>query len=147
VFCAIWQGFNAGTSRVNPLTGEALFSHSIIGHYSVAEMWRHAQGENLGISEVWGLSGFAPDFVGIPENANQIEHMSISTVLQLVLDEPIAALDGIEQEKVITGDANQREASADMALNNAIHRIMVASFNHDGLAAVEQLRCTLKSDC
>lgn len=45
--------------------------------------------------------------------------MSVSTVLHLVLDEPVAVLDGIEDEKVIAGDADPLEANADMALNNA----------------------------
>jgi hypothetical protein len=78
--------------------------------------------------------------------------MSISMVLQMVLGEPVAVLDAIEEEKVVTGQADAAEANADMALNNAIHNEFAPSFAEDGLLAVEQLRCFLKgmeqaSDC
>jgi hypothetical protein len=100
----------------------------------------------MGNAQVWGVSGFAPRFVGIPENNNQVEHMSISMVLQIVLDEPVVVLDGIEEEKVLLGQAHSEEAQANMALNNAIHNEFAPFIAQDGLTAVEHLRCVLKSN-
>lgn len=140
----VWQSLIAGTSRTNPLTGEALFSHGIFGHNSIPEMWRHAQGENISVSEVWGLSGFAPQFVGTPRNANQIEHMSISAYLQFVMDEPLTVLNGIEQEKLVRGHADAAEAHADMALNRAIADEFAPFYATQPEQAVERLRAFLK---
>jgi hypothetical protein len=143
----IWQSLIAGTSRINPLTGEALFSHGIFGHNSVPEIWRHAQDEGGSVSEIWGLTGFDDEFVGTPRNANQIEHMSISAYLQMVLDEPLTVLNAIEEEKVLLGKADEAEANADMALNRAIHEEFAPIYTSDGGQAVEQLRCFLKDGC
>ena len=72
--------------------------------------------------------------------------MSISMVLQIVLGEPVQVLDGIEEEKVLTGHADSGEANADMALNNAIHKEFAPNFAEDWETAVEHLRCVLKSE-
>ena len=142
----VWQSLVAGSTRSNPLTGEPLFSHSIFARDNVATMYQYDLDQAMSVSEVWGVSGFAPRFVGIPKNANQVEHMSISMVLQMVLDEPLVVLDGIEEEKVLLGHADEAEAQADMALNNAIHREFVPVFVSDWHQAVEPLRCILRSE-
>jgi len=69
-----------------------------------------------------------------------------SIVLQIALNEPVAVLDGIEEEGVLAGHAHQAEARADMALNNAIHRHFVPVFAGDWNRAVEQLRRVLKDE-
>ena len=76
----------------------------------------------------------------------------LGMVLQVVLQEPLTVLDAIEEEKVVTGQADSAEANADMALNNAIHNEFAPSFSENGVLAVEQLRCCLEgmeqtSDC
>ena len=95
---------------------------------------------------MWGVTGFAPRYVGIPQNNNQVEHMSISMILQMVNGEPVLILDGIEEEKVLLGPAQSQEANADMALNNAIHKEFAPYFAEDLGKAVENLRSVLKSD-
>ncbi len=143
----VWQSLIAGTSRINPLTGEALFSHGDFGRNSVAEMWRYRLKKHLGISEIWGVTGFDWQFVGTPENANQVEHMSITSFLQLVLDEPITALNAIEEKKVLLNGADPKEAAADMALNQAVHDYLLSNYIHDLPGGVTKLRCVLKDEC
>lgn len=143
----VWQSLVAGSTRTNPLTNEPMFSHSIFARNNIGTMYQFELDQQMGIAEIWGVSGFAPQFVGTPVNNNQVEHMSISTILQMVLDEPVAVLDGIEEEKVLLGGASSEEANADMALNNAIHKEFVPFFTQDRLGTVERLRCTLKDDC
>jgi len=140
----VWQSLIAGTSRINPLTGEALFSHGDFGRNSVAEMWRYRLKKHLGISEIWGVTGFDWQFVGTPENANQVEHMSITSFLQLVLDEPVTALNAIEDKKVLLNGADPKEANADKALNQAVHDYLQPNYIYDLPGAVAQLRSVLK---
>ena len=141
----VWQSLVAGSTRINPLTNEPMFSHSIFARDNVGTMYQYELDQEMGIAEVWGVSGFAPHFVGIPENNNQVEHMSISMILQIVLDESVVVLDGIEEEKTLLGHAAEEEAQADMALNNAIHTNFAQNIAEEGQSAVEQLRCILKS--
>ena len=148
----VWQSLVAGSTRINPLTDKPMFSHSIFARDNVGTMYQYDLGEAMSIADVWGVTGFAPQFVGTPENNNQVEHMSISMVLQMVLEEPVTILAAIEEEKVAARQADAAEANADMALNSAIHNEFAPSFSENGLLAVEQLRCFLKgmeqaSDC
>jgi len=148
----VWQSLVAGSTRINPLTNKPMFSHSIFARDNVGTMYQYDLGEAMSIADVWGVTGFAPQFVGTPENNNQVEHMSISMVLQMVLEEPVTILAAIEEEKVVAGQADAAEANADMALNSAIHNEFASSFAENGLQAVEHLRCFLNemeqaSDC
>ncbi len=140
----IWQSLVAGSTRINPLTHKPLFSHSIFARNNVGTIYQYDQGRKMSISKVWGVSGFAPRFVGIPENGNQVEHMSISMVLQMVMHEPVFVLDAIEEEKLLLGHARSEEAQADKALNNAVHKEFAPSFADNRLQAVERLRLVLK---
>lgn len=140
----IWQSLVAGSTRINPLTQRPMFSHSIFSRDNVGTMYQYDLGKRMSTSEVWGVSGFAPRFVGIPVNGNQIEHMSISIILQLVMKEPVLILDGIEEEKLLLGQARSEEGYADMALNNAIHNEFAPYFDGNRLEAVERLRLYLK---
>ena len=140
----VWQSLVAGSTRINPLTDKPMFSHSIFARDNVGTIYQYDLGEAMSIADVWGVTGFAPQFVGIPENNNQVEHMSISMVLQMVLGEPVLVLDAIEEEKVLARQADEAEANTDMALNNAIHTEFAPSFAENGLQAVEHLRCFLK---
>ncbi len=142
----VWQSLVAGSTRINPLTNEPMFSHSIFARDNVGTMYQYELDQEMGIAEVWGVTGFAPQFVGIPENNNQVEHMSISMILQIVLDESVVILDGIEEEKTLLGHASHEEANADMALNNAIHNGFAPHIATEGKTAVERLRCVLKSN-
>lgn len=136
----VWQSLVAGSTRINPLTNEPMFSHSIYARNNIGTMYQYEIGEEMGISEVWGVSGFHPRFVGIAENNNQIEHMSISTILQVVMDESLSVLNAIEEEKVLAGQADSAEAAADMALNQAIHDEFAPLYAQDSQAAAGALR-------
>ncbi len=140
----IWQSVIVGSSRINPITGKPLFSHSIYSRTNVDTMYQYAQAQAMSTGKVWGVSGFAPQFVGIPHNDNQIEHMSISMVVQLVLHEPLVILDGIEEEKILSGKSQKEESQADMALNKAIHMEFLPYFAKNRSGAVENLRRVLK---
>lgn len=140
----IWQSLVAGSTRINPLTHKPLFSHSIFARNNVGTIYQYDQSRKMSISKVWGVSGFAPRFVGIPENGNQVEHMSISMVLQMVMHEPVSVLDAIEEEKLLLGHARSEEAQADKSLNNAIHKEFTPYFANNRLEAVERLRFVLK---
>jgi hypothetical protein len=72
--------------------------------------------------------------------------MSISIILQMVLGIPTTVLNGIEDEKMLAGKANQAEANADKALNNAIRQEFKPFFARDGETAVEHFRRVLKTD-
>jgi hypothetical protein len=140
----IWQSIVTGTSRINPLSGKPMFSHSIFARNNVDTMYQYTQEKPMSTGKVWGVSGFAPRFVGIPHNDNQIEHMSISMVIQVLLHEPLAILDGIEEEKILTGKSPPEESHADMTLNKAIHKEFLPYFPKNRLGAVENLRRKLK---
>ena len=140
----IWQSLVAGSTRISPLTQKPLFSHSIFARNNVGTMYQYNQGKAMSTGKVWGVSGFALRFVGIPKNNNQIEHMSISMIVQMVMHEPLFVLDGIEEEKLLLGHASSEEAYADMALNNAIHKEFAPYFAENRLRAVERLRLELK---
>ncbi len=140
----IWQNVITGTSRINPLTGKPLFFHSIFSRDNVDTMYQYDQGKEMSTGKVWGVSGFAPRFVGTPHNNNQIEHMSISMVVQLVLHEPLAILDAIEEEKLLSGQSREEESHADMALNKAIHKEFLPYFSKNRSGAVDNIRRVLK---
>ena len=142
----VWQSLVAGSTRTNPLTKQPLFSHSLYARNNIGTMYQHELGRVMGIAEVWGVTGFDPHFVGIAANNNQIEHLSISTLLQMVLNEPLVALNAIEQEKRLKGEATAAEAAADTALNQAIHDVLAPLYIQDSRAAVKQLRCFLKTN-
>ena len=140
----IWQSLVAGTSRINPLTQKPMFSHSIFSRMNVNTMHQYDQSIKMSIGKVWGVSGFADQFVGIDENNNQIEHMSISMILQIVMHEPVLILNGIEEEKILLEHSAKEMGNADMALNNAINIEFKPYFSDNRLMAVERLRTFLK---
>lgn len=139
----IWQSIVAGSTRKNPLTKKPLFSHSIFARNNVGTMHQYDIGKKMSIGSIWGVSGFADHFVGTEKNNNQIEHMSISIVLQLVMNEPVIILDAIEEAKLLIGHADAKETHADIALNNAIHKEFKPHFSENRLQAVELLRAAL----
>lgn len=84
-----WQTLVAGSTRLNDITHKPVLSHGFIARYNVSTIHQYALGSAMSISESLGVSGFADRFVGVASNANQIEHLSISIVLQAVLREPL----------------------------------------------------------
>jgi hypothetical protein len=139
----VWQQVMFSTSRNNPLTGERLITHDVFNHFNVTDMWRYRVGESLGIGEIWGVSGFAPRFVGDPKNDNQVEHTTISMTLQLVLGEPLIALNLIEDRDLLTGHESTTHAAADIAINTVVGDEFEPRFAVDFRAGIEYLRCAL----
>lgn len=139
-----WQNIVAGTTRRNPLTKKPVFSHGFLERFNVVTLYEHHIGSSVGVSRAWGLAGFDDRYVGTPKNANQVEHMSISLLLQALFKQPVVMLNGVERAKLSAGSADEAETNADMALNTAIHEVFVPAFRKDLLGATEQLRARLK---
>ena len=116
---------------------------------NVVEMWRHHTDRQVTHPEAWGLSGFAEQFVGDAEkNVNQVEHLAISTFIQVVLKEPELVLSLQEDKELLSGHSSGRAmALADKAINNAVATQFVPWFADDPRGTVEHLRCFLKDVC
>lgn len=115
-----WQTLVAGTTRRIPGLGRPAFEHGFVGRFSVKTIYQYDVQTAMSIGDVWGISGFQVRFVGPPENNNQIEHLTISALLQAVAGTPVAILDALELEKAAAGQSSRGEARADINLNNAI---------------------------
>lgn len=142
----LWQDVVAGSTRRNPLTRQKIFDHGFARRFHVGTIWQYETGKAQSDPAIWGVSGFAPEFVGPPENNNQIEHMSISMVVQGLLREPLLVLDAFEEFEKLTGSASAEEANADEALNAAIREIFVPAYEADLEAAIAALRTRLRAD-
>jgi hypothetical protein len=59
------------------------------------------------------------------------------------LHEPLTVLNGIEEEKLISGYPPKAESYADMALDNVIHKEFFPYFAKNRLGAIENLRHSL----
>lgn len=140
-----WQTLVAGSTRKNPLTRQPVYSHGFVSRFNVSTMYQYYMNKGMGLSEAWGVTGFAKQFVGPKRNSNQIEHMSISIMLQAVLGEPLIILNGLEREKQLTGQAPADEAKADMMLNSTIREVFLPSYAAELDEAVAILRERLTS--
>ncbi|MFD0858594.1 hypothetical protein [Roseovarius aquimarinus] len=121
----IWQALLSGTTRHNPITHRPLWSHGYVGHFSVPHIHQYATGEGLTPSQVWGTEGFAAHVVGPASNANQVEHMGISALLQGVVHVPGAVLSAVEAVEVMVDGEDPDAAAADRALNQAIREALL----------------------
>lgn len=136
----LWQDVVSGSSRRNPLTRQKIFDHGFASRFHVGTIWQYETGAAQSGSDIWGVSGFAPEFVGPPENNNQIEHLSISMVVQGLLREPLLVLDAFEEMEWFIGSASAAETAADEALNRAIREIFIPGFERSLPEAIEALR-------
>jgi hypothetical protein len=134
----LWQQLLTGSTRRLPVIGLEIIPHGVWGRFNVATIWRYA---SVGSDAAWGVSGFHSDYVGPATNANQIEHMAISAVTQLMYHVPVAALSAVEyvQWRLQRG-VEEGEARADIALNHAIARDLLPYFSVDNpMRGVERL--------
>jgi hypothetical protein len=145
----IWQGLVVGTTRFNPVTDAQMVQETLSSRMNVVEMWRHHTGQQVTHPEAWGLSGFAEQFVGdYDRNVNQVEHLAISTFIQVVLKEPELVLSLQEDKELLEGHSSGRAmALADKAINNAVATQFAPYFAADPRGTVEHLRCLLKDAC
>ncbi len=140
----IWQALLSGTSRYNPLTHRPLWSHGYIGHFSVPHIHQYATGEGLTASQVWGVDGFNPAFVGPPTNSNQVEHLGISALLQGVAHVPGAVLAATEAFEVFVDHDDPAAARADRALNDVVRTVLLPRMEEDPNALVSALTKALQ---
>ncbi|QIE40876.1 hypothetical protein G5B39_02215 [Rhodobacteraceae bacterium SC52] len=139
----IWQALLSGTSRNNPLTHRPLFSHGFVGHFSVPHIHQYATGEGLTPSQVWGVEGFDPTFVGPPTNDNHVEHMGLSALLQGVANVPGAVLYAVEALEIAVDHEDASAAAADRALNRAVRDVLLPNMGKDPRELMRALLATL----
>ncbi len=139
-----WQTVVAGTTRRLPGLAQPVFEHGFVGRFSVKTIYQYDVQTAMSVGEVWGTSGFKDRFVGPVENNNQIEHLTISALLQVVARTPVSVLDALEREKATVGASSSGEAKADIALNNAIHRYFLPGVYDSFDTAVGKLKTVLE---
>lgn len=139
----IWQALLTGTTRHNPLTHRPLWSHGYVGHFSVPHIHQYAVGKGMTPAQVWGVEGFDPKFVGPPSNANQVEHLGISALLQGVARVPGSLLSAVEAFEVVVDHENAAAAEADRALNRAVREVLVPRSEAPAEDLVTALRTAL----
>lgn len=142
----LWQNIIVGSSRGSLLPSHTIFDHGFVRRFHVGTIWQYEVGEAQNNSDIWGVTGFADQFVGPLQNSNQIEHLSISMVVQGVLREPVIVLDAYENYESLLGAASPEEARADKSLNMAIAEVFLPLFEQDLPEAVNELRVHLKAD-
>ena len=144
---ALWQQLVTGATRRMPLVGWEVLPSGMWTRYNVAKMWQYHVGHAVSASETWGVSGFHPDYVGRPQNNNQIEHMAISAFLQMIWHVPVVALNLVEYGQWLTPPGvPYAEAQADIRLNQALARHFVRQFMVECPAyACQQLQLVLAS--
>lgn len=137
-----WQQIIVGSSRRNPITHLPIFNHGFTRRFHVGTIWQYETGVEESNSAIWGVTGFAPEYVGPPENNNQVEHMSISMTVQGILREPALVLEAFEKFESLLGSASkaEAEAEADNALNAAVKDSFVSRFQEDLPGAIASLR-------
>ncbi|MBD3662614.1 hypothetical protein [Sulfitobacter aestuariivivens] len=139
-----WQTLVAGTTRRIPGLGRPIFDHGFVGRFSVKTIYQYDVKTPMSVGEVWGTSGFKERFVGPAENNNQVEHLTISALLQAVAGTPAAVLNAVELEKAASAQASPGEARADMRLNNAIRQFFVPTVFDDLGIASRNLKAALQ---
>ncbi len=116
----LWQQVLTGANRAVPVLGE-FYTHGIWEHFNVVEMQRYALGRDLDPNAAWGITGFAPAFIGHPRNNNQVEHMAISAISSTILRVPLLALNLFEIASWMPlRRAPYGEMRGDINLNNAV---------------------------
>jgi hypothetical protein len=143
----LWQQILTGTNRQVPYLNRDAYSHGIWGRFNVVEMWRYHAGAEVPVDEVWGLSGFAQPFIGDATNTNQIEHMAISAVAQIVLGLPALVLDIVEELEWILRKGSYAASKADERVNRAVARRLRPLFRvDDPEPACSSLEAALRED-
>ena len=139
----IWQALLSGTSRYNPITHRPLWSHGFVGHFSVPHIHQYATGTGQTPSQVWGVEGFDPKFVGSSSNANQVEHLGISALLQGVGNVPEAVLEAVEVLETAVDHEDPAAAAADKALNTVVRNVLVPRIEENPQDLATALRTAL----
>jgi hypothetical protein len=140
----LWQQILTGTNRQVPYLGRDAYTHSYWGRFNVVEMWRYEIRQDAWIHGIWGLSGFDNFFIRDPHNTNQIEHLAITSLAQIVLRLPLMLLNTLEDLESLLHQASWIEGAADKALNRAVAREFCPFFTlEDPQSACERLERVL----
>ena len=143
----LWQQVVTGTNRQVPYLHRDAYTHGNWGRFNVVEMWRYGVGSEIAVDDVWGLSGFAPQFIRDSTNTNQIEHMTISALAQMVLGLPALFLDILEDMEWVLRKGTYAASQADKGVNRAVARRFRPLFRlDDPEPACESLEQALAAD-
>ncbi len=118
----LWQQVVTGTGREVPYVHRDAYTHGVWGRFNVVEMAQYATGTETGADAFWGLSGFDAHFIRDDTNTNQIEHMTISALAQIVLRLPCLLLDLLEDAEWMLHKGTYQASQGDKALNRAVAR-------------------------
>ncbi len=141
----LWQQIVTGTNRQIPYIRRDAYRHGVWARFNVAEMWRYHAGTKEGVDNVWGVTGFAPRFVGDATNTNQIEHLTISALAQTALGLPALLLDVLEELEWILRRSTRAASQADKLVNRAVARDFLPLFRlKDPADAIVSLEKALK---
>jgi hypothetical protein len=118
----LWQQIVAGTNRQVPYIHRDAYTHGAWGRFNVVAMWQFSIGAKASVDEVWGLSGFSEPFIGDATNTNQIEHMTITALAQIVLGIPAVLLVVLEEMEWMLRKGTYAASKADERVNRAVAR-------------------------
>jgi hypothetical protein len=106
----------------------------------VPHIHQYATGIGQTPGQVWGVEGFAPEFVGASSNANQVEHLGISALLQGVGNISQAVLEAVEVLEIAVDHEDPVAAAADRALNVVVRDVLVPRMEDDPQELASALR-------
>jgi hypothetical protein len=140
----LWQQIAAGSTRWVPIIHLPLVPRTAFSRCNVATLWQYAQERAQSLSALWGVSGFHAGYVGDPHNDNQIEHLTITAVMQGVFGVGLPILNALEWGERLSPDVPAAEMHADIALNRAVAGVLLPAFtSHAPERAVLRMRAAL----
>ncbi len=142
----LWQQVVTGAGREIPYVHRDAYTHGVWGRFNVVEMAQYATQTETGADAFWGLTGFDAHFIRDATNTNQIEHMTISALAQIVLRIPCLFLDVLEDAEWMLHKGTYQASQGDKALNRAVARHFCRLFDVDNpQPACDSLECVLSS--
>jgi hypothetical protein len=140
----LWQQIAVGSTRWAPIIHYPLVPHTAFSRCNVATLWQYAQGRAQSLSALWGVSGFHAGYIGDPHNDNQIEHLTITAVMQGVFGVGLGILNALEWGERLSPHVPAAEMHADIALNRAVASVLLPAFtSHAPERAVLRMRAAL----
>lgn len=140
----LWQQIAVGSTRWVPIIRYPLVPRTVFSRCNVATLWQYAEGRAQSLSALWGLSGFHDGYIGDPHNDNQIEHLTITAVMQGVFGVGLGILNLLEWGERMSPHVPSAEMYADIALNRAVAGVLLPAFtSHAPERAVLRMRAAL----
>ena len=143
----LWQLLVVGTNRQIPFIHRDAYTHRYWGRFNVVEIWRFHANVDENADQTWGLSGFSERFIGDATNTNQIEHMTITALAQMVLGIPAPFLDVVEELEWMLRKGTKAASRADEQLNRTVCKYLCSGFHlEDLIPACERLTQELAAE-